>query len=286
MNEASGVVAIVPKSISEAKDLAKDLALSRLLPEALQKSPVDVFAVIATGAELGLAPMQSLRGITIIKGKPTLSADLMGALVRSSPQCEYLKLDESTAKVARYSTKRRGDPSPTLMSWTIEEAQQAGLAGGDNWRKYPAAMLRARCLSALCRAVYSDLLLGVYDPDELATPEERDVTPPKAVVSTVVEKTEALKRRLNIVDGDAPAPQSSPPAAPGVETVGWGKHTATPLAELTDEQLRWYLDDAEKKAKANSGDGSLAWAAHHARYVAEAARRAAAPAPFVAEVTP
>jgi len=44
-------------------------------------------------------------------------------------------------------------------------------------------MLRARCISALARAVYPDLLMGVYDPDEL---QERS-TSPLSVSSDVVD---------------------------------------------------------------------------------------------------
>lgn len=155
-------LAIIPM-----QELAKTLSVSALIPAALHNKTPDVLAVMLTGQELGLGPMQSLRAIQIIKGKPTLSADLMGALCRQRRDiCEYIKLVESTALVARYETKRAGDPSPTPMSFTIEQAKTAGLTG-DNWQKYPAAMLRARALSALCRAVYPDLILGLYDPEEL-----------------------------------------------------------------------------------------------------------------------
>ena len=195
------LVVIRPRGLEEAKDLASTLASARTIPQALQKSPADVLAIILSGAELGLAPMQSIRGIVLIQGKPTLSADAMGALAKSRRDvCEYLVLRHSDAQRATYETKRVGDPSPTHMSFTMEEAQKARLTG-DNWQKYPAAMLRARALSAICRAVYPDLLLGVYDPDELeAQPpirESRGGTtvdsrmgpppPPSPVVGQVVE---------------------------------------------------------------------------------------------------
>jgi hypothetical protein len=44
---------------------------------------------------------------------------------------------------AIYETKRVGS-TPVKISFTIEQAKQAGLTGKDNWRNYPAAMLRAR----------------------------------------------------------------------------------------------------------------------------------------------
>lgn len=180
----SSITVISPRNLAEAKELATTLAAARTLPEALQQKPADVMAIVMAGAELGLAPMQSIRALVLIKGKPTLSADAMGALVKSRRDvCTWLRLVESSATIATYETLRNGDPGPTRLSFTIEQARTAGL-NGDNWKRFPDAMLRARALSALCRAVYPDLLLGVYDPEELdAAPAPREVNAPPVVVA-------------------------------------------------------------------------------------------------------
>lgn len=180
----SNITTIVPQSLTELKELASHLAQARTLPEALQKSPSDIMALVMAGAELGLAPMQSLRALVLIKGKPTLSADAMGALVKSRRDvCEFLMLRHSDSTKATYEAKRVGDPASTTLTFSIEDAKQAGLTGNDNWRKFPAAMLRARALSAICRAVFPDLLLGVYDPEELEPAAPRPV--PTQVVDSV-----------------------------------------------------------------------------------------------------
>ncbi len=161
--------AFEPGSVEEGVRLAGLLAKSGLLGDL--KTPEQVFAVIATGRELGLSAMQSLRSIHLIKGKPILSADLVAALVKSrSEVCEYFRLVESTATQAVYQTKRRGEPEPTTMAFTIEDAKRAQVTSNLNWSKYPGAMLRARCITALARAVYPDLVMGIYDPDELDVP--------------------------------------------------------------------------------------------------------------------
>ncbi len=162
-----GTQAFEPRGIEEALRLAGLLVASKLLPRSVATAEA-AFAIIATGRELGLTAMQSLRTIHVIEGKPTLSADLVAALVKSRRDiCVYFMLVESTAHVATYRTQRVGEPEPTSMSFTIEDAQRAGVVSKDNWRKYPAAMLRARCITALARAVYPDLAMGVYDEDEL-----------------------------------------------------------------------------------------------------------------------
>lgn len=174
------ITIITPKSLDEARALSTTLAKSHLLPDALRGKEPEILMTIMTGSELGLAPMQSIRAIEVIKGKPTLKAETMTALVRARRDvCEYLRLTVSTPTIATFETKRVGDPSPTTMSFTAEDAKAAGLLGNDNYKRFPAAMLRARCASAICKAVYSDLLLGVYDPEELAPerPVEKDITP-------------------------------------------------------------------------------------------------------------
>lgn len=42
------------------RELARTLAKSTLVPEALRERPVDIFAIISMGAELGIGPMRSL----------------------------------------------------------------------------------------------------------------------------------------------------------------------------------------------------------------------------------
>lgn len=160
--------AFEPASIDEAYRLAKLLVASRMLADGIT-GPEAAFAIIATGRELGLTAMQSLRSIHVIKGRPTLSADLVCALVKSRTDvCEYFRLVESTELSAVYETKRRGEPEPTTMRFTLEDAKRAQLLGSANWQKFPAAMLRARCITSLARAVYPDLVMGIYDPDEIA----------------------------------------------------------------------------------------------------------------------
>lgn len=46
------------------------------------------------------------------------------------------------------------------IEWTIEMAQRADLAGKDNWKKRPRAMLRARCIAEGVRATYPAALGG------------------------------------------------------------------------------------------------------------------------------
>ena len=167
---------IRPTSFAEVRELATLAVKSGLISDAIS-TPEAAFVIIATGLELGLSPMQSLRGINVIDGKPVLSADLLVALAKRSPDCVYFRLVESTYERATYETLRRGDPKPTTLTWTLEDARRADLVGKRTWKAHPAAMLRARCAAALARAVFPDLLLGVYEESEGAEIRESKSRP-------------------------------------------------------------------------------------------------------------
>lgn len=162
--------AILARTLDEARSLAGDAAASKLF---LGLGREAALVILLTGQELGLSPMASLRGINVVKGKPFLSADLMVAVVKRSPLCAAWRTVESTPLRCTIETTRAGDPCPTTKTWTMEDAKRADLAGGDNWRKYPAQMLRHRCAADLAREVYPDLVFGFYDPDEIPEATQR-----------------------------------------------------------------------------------------------------------------
>lgn len=152
-------------SLTTDLKLASTLVKSGLLPSAI-KSPEAALVIILTGRELGLAPLQALRSISVVEGKPTLSADLLLALAYKSGLCTGYEILELTDEKCVVQISRNGQVKPPY-SYTIEEARKAGLANRPNWQRHTKAMLRARATSAACRAYFPDVVLGLYTPDEL-----------------------------------------------------------------------------------------------------------------------
>lgn len=191
------------QTMEQAQGLAKTLAPSALLPDTLRGKPGDVLIVLLTGAELGLGPMQSLRSLSVVKGKAVMSADLMLALVKKSPACEYLVMSEYTPERVTFKTKRKGDPGETVVTFTKADAERAGLWGNNTWKSYPQAMLKARAASTICRAVFPDVCLGIYDETEavadfrLAPSQLPAVAPPlPPPTDTYAVKAEAMLERI------------------------------------------------------------------------------------------
>ena len=70
-----------------------------------------------------------------------------------------------TDKIAD-ATFRHAQGGALRITWTIEQARSAGLAAKDNWKNYPRAMLRARCIAEGVRAVYPAAIGGLLVAEE------------------------------------------------------------------------------------------------------------------------
>lgn len=156
-----------PRNFDQAKTLAKIAFNSKQL--GAYGTPEAILLTLLAGRELGYGAMASLRSFHIVENKPCLSADAMRSLVLKSGLAEYFRCTETTAESATFETKRKGDPTPMALSFSMAEAHQAGIVRrGSGWEKYPSDMLRARASAKLCRLVYPDVISGLYDPSELA----------------------------------------------------------------------------------------------------------------------
>ncbi len=156
-----------PRSMREVKVIATDIHNSRLFMGAFG-NPQAVMTTLLAGRELGLQTMASLRGIHIVEGRPTLSAQLMVALIMKSGQAVYFRPVSISATEATFETLRVGEEKPFSLTHTIEMATRAGLVKPkSNWEKTPEDMLVARCTSRLARLKYADILFGLYTPEEM-----------------------------------------------------------------------------------------------------------------------
>lgn len=163
--------------------LGETLVKTGFLPIEI-KNAGQAVAIILTGRELGLGPMQSLRSVGIIKGKPFLAADLqLGLFHRAGGKSHFSKLTEQEAELelsAPWLVK------PHVERFTMEDAKRANLTGKDVWRQYPKALLRSRVITAGLKSAGYLPCAGLYDPEELGgsptiggeTAEPATATPP------------------------------------------------------------------------------------------------------------
>lgn len=154
-------------------DMAETLVKSGMLPQHI-KSPQAAVAIIQKGLELGVPPMYALSNIVHIQGKPTANSELMLALIYRDHGDAAVTFQESTSDHCTVAYRRRGWSQPGLFTFTMAEAEQAGLLKNAVWRSYPAAMLRARAISAVARMAFPDSIGGMYTPEELGATVDAD----------------------------------------------------------------------------------------------------------------
>lgn len=155
------------------KEQSAILVNSGFLPSSI-KLPEQAMAIAIKGHEIGLPIMQSFAQISIIQGKPTLNAEGQLALIYKNCPGAIVNFIVLSNEECVIEAKRPGGKANTFR-FTIEDARLAGLLGKDNWRKYPRAMLRSRCISEMARSLFPDAIAGMsYTPEELGAEVDED----------------------------------------------------------------------------------------------------------------
>jgi hypothetical protein len=165
--------AIEPRDMGELKEMARNAAVSKFYGAS---TPEQALMLLMTGRDLGLSYSQALRAFHVVSGKPALSSAGMVAVCLRSDLCEYFETVEVSDTAATVRCKRKNRPE-RVCTFTIEEAKRAKLTGKDVWQAYPSRMLLARAQAFLAREVFPDILLGLYDEDEIPAP----TSPPRRV---------------------------------------------------------------------------------------------------------
>jgi hypothetical protein len=215
------------KLLAVTSQLADVIAATEFVPTPMRGKPEAITATILYGDELGIGPMQSLASIAIVEGKPSPSAELVrGLIYAAGGELAYRELTDTRVTV---EGRRAGARSSTSVTWTIDQARRAGLAGRKAWRDYPRAMLAARATAELARLVWPDVVRGLADTaepletDEAAAPST-DGAEPVSATATVRRRRRSVATTAASADPPASLPPSptpedaeEPPAAASAE---------------------------------------------------------------------
>lgn len=202
---SGGVSALdIARHMNSLMELGATLLRSGLLPESIKK-PETAVAIIIKGLELGEQPMYALSNIVIVNGKPSISAEMMLARIYRTHGKRAIRVKASEDAHCTVEYRLDGWPDIQSYTFTIQDAQRAGLTGKQVWKQYPAAMLRARCISAVARMAFPECIAGMYVPGELGEP------------TTVTDDGEVLS--IASVTNAAPAVNAHVTGGPVVELV-------------------------------------------------------------------
>lgn len=127
------------------------------------KSPEQAIALMLVAQAEGQHPATIAQDYDIIQGKATRKThSVLARFQAAGGSVAWHALTAETAD-ATFSHPQGGS---LRMVWTIAQAKAAGLTGKDNWKNYPRAMLRARCIAEGVRAVYPAAIGGMLVAEE------------------------------------------------------------------------------------------------------------------------
>lgn len=161
------------------------------------KTQAQAMVKVMAGAEIGLPPFASMTGIHIVQGKPVIGANLIATLVKNDPRYDYrVKVADSRQCILAWY---EGSHPVGESSFTIDEANAAGLTNKPTWKAYTSDMLFARALTRGARRYAPGIFGGspIYTPDELGVDTDEEghiisgeivnVTPAPAAAPTQID---------------------------------------------------------------------------------------------------
>lgn len=202
-------------SLAEVSGFAQVFGDSGLFQDT--KSLAQAIVKIQAGKEIGIPPVQAMMGINIMQNKISLSAGLIGQLLKKAGyqyKATWYPNQQNAESVAislwEPGAKWREVEPMAEVSFSMEDAHRAGLAKKDVWRKYPSNMLFARAISNAARWHAPEVLCGAYTPEELGgEPDAQDLqqynqAPPTQTAAPTPREMPAVDITPKADDGSHP----------------------------------------------------------------------------------
>jgi hypothetical protein len=155
---------IVP--FQEMESMASYIVRSKLFGA---KDESQAMSLMMLAQAEGCHPMTAIQDFDIVQGRPARKTHSILARFQAAGGSVAWEEITPTRAAGTFSHKQGGS---LRVEWTFEQAKKAGLTGKDNWKNYPQAMLRARCIAEGVRAVYPGAIGGM-----LTVEEAQDIAP-------------------------------------------------------------------------------------------------------------
>ena len=151
--------ALIP--YSDIERIGNVLAKSKLFG---MKTPEEAIALCLIAQAEGKHPATAAQEYHVIQGRPALKADAMLARFQAAGgKVNWLSYTDTEVS-GEFSHPQGGS---VKIDWSIAMAKKLGYDSKDNWKKFPRAMMRARCISEGVRTVYPGIAVGIYTPEEV-----------------------------------------------------------------------------------------------------------------------
>lgn len=163
---------------------AQAVAQSSLIPDGYRNQPANILWAMDLADALNIPFPQVMQTMVVMRGRMTMSADLMAAVVRRAGH--KLRVREQGMAVTAVLIRQDDPDYEFTATWDEAKARQAGLWGQRGpWSLYPAQMLRSRAITEVCRQGASDALAGtVYTAEELEDSTGPDAPSPATTTNS------------------------------------------------------------------------------------------------------
>lgn len=128
------------------------------------KNQAEAMAIMLLCQAEDMHPAIAMRDYHVIQGRPALKSDAMLARFQTSGGKVNWTSYTDEVVTGVFSHPQGGEVS---ITWNMEMAHRLGFTKKENWRNYPRAMMRARCISEGIRTVFPACVAGVYTPEEV-----------------------------------------------------------------------------------------------------------------------
>lgn len=226
----SNAIALIP--FSDLQQMGAALAKSGLFG---MKSPEQAIALMLVAQAEGQHPATIAQDYDIIQGRAARKThSVLARFQASGGRVEWHELSDKKAD-ATFSHPQGG---ALRIDWTIDRAKAAGLTGKDNWKNYPRAMLRARCIAEGVRAVFPGAIGGM-----LVAEEAQDLAP-------------AAPRHMGAAEAVEPAGDEAVALAQAEAEKGVAAYAAFWSVITKDQRKALASHHADLKARAEAADAA------------------------------
>ena len=184
--EQKNLPKVIPAPVTDVFfERAKLLEKSQFLPTDMNCRTTA--QVLAWAQHLGIPEANALSGMSIIKGRPYIGADLQAAMAKASG-ITITWVSEKTRGHCTYAYSGGGYDEPTEFTAQWDDFKH--LHSSSSWKNYPGSMLAARCLTMGLKRLFPGLFAGIYPADEAA-----EVNP-----TTEVTKLKGVDKALALIE--------------------------------------------------------------------------------------
>lgn len=224
--------ALVPRTITDALELASVMSKASLIPAHLSGKPGDCLLVIMQAQRWGMDAVSVAQCTSVVHGKLCYEGKLVAAALYATGAIDGRLRYEFTGTGAGRTVTVTGRPRGSSVEQSVIGTVLDWQTSNDNWKKQPDDMLVYRGTRQWARRYAPEALLGVYTPDEI------EEAPPAAgvTVTTIPTQPEALPAY--------PADKFKENLPKWGEAMASGKKTASDIIAMVE--TKGALSDAQK----------------------------------------